>query len=151
MLDDNGHYQRDALTGIFVMRKEPAFGAAYEMNRSANAAHSLIESVVDEGLERARQVLDPATYAAAWAEGQAMTLEQSLAAALALKVAPTEPANPGGLSALKRRCCDYGPEAEPRRKLPPSSSSRRRPPIATSPMSTTSLAYATVRKRWCWP
>jgi plastocyanin len=33
MLDDNGRYQRDALTGIFVMRKEPGFGSAYEMNR----------------------------------------------------------------------------------------------------------------------
>jgi len=61
----------------------------------------LIESVIDEGLTRARQVLDPATYAAAWAEGQAMSLEQSLAAALTLKVAPTEPANPGGLSATE--------------------------------------------------
>jgi len=34
VLDDNGRYQRDTLTGIFVMRKEPGFGAAYEMNRS---------------------------------------------------------------------------------------------------------------------
>ena len=34
VLDDNGRYQRDALTGIFVMRKEAGFGAAYEMNRS---------------------------------------------------------------------------------------------------------------------
>ena len=32
--DDNGRYQRDALTGIFVMRKELGFGAAYEMNRT---------------------------------------------------------------------------------------------------------------------
>ena len=61
----------------------------------------LIESVMNEGLERARQVLDPATYAAAWAEGQAMSLEQSLAAALALKVASTEQVNPGGLSATE--------------------------------------------------
>jgi plastocyanin len=34
VLDDSGRYQRDTLTGIFVMRKEPGFGAAYEMNRS---------------------------------------------------------------------------------------------------------------------
>lgn len=34
MLDDSGRYQPDALTGIFVMRKEPGFGAAYEMNRT---------------------------------------------------------------------------------------------------------------------
>jgi non-specific serine/threonine protein kinase len=61
----------------------------------------LIESVMNEGLERARKVLDPATYAAVWAEGQAMSLEQSLAAALALKVASTEQVNPGGLSATE--------------------------------------------------
>lgn len=61
----------------------------------------LIESVMNEGLERARQVLDPATFAAAWAEGQAMSLEQSLAAALNLKVASTEQFNPGGLSATE--------------------------------------------------
>jgi plastocyanin len=34
VLDDNGRYQRDALTGVFVMRKEPGFGAAYQMNRT---------------------------------------------------------------------------------------------------------------------
>ncbi len=34
ILDDNGRYQRDSLTGVFVMRKEPGFGAAYEMNRT---------------------------------------------------------------------------------------------------------------------
>jgi plastocyanin len=34
VLDENGRYQRDALAGIFVMRKEPGFGAAYEMNRT---------------------------------------------------------------------------------------------------------------------
>jgi plastocyanin len=34
VLDDNGRYQRDTLTGIFVMRKEPGFGAAYEANRT---------------------------------------------------------------------------------------------------------------------
>jgi non-specific serine/threonine protein kinase len=58
----------------------------------------LIESVLDEGLARARQVLDPATYAAAWAEGQAMSREESLAAAVAVEIAPTEQGNPGGLS-----------------------------------------------------
>ena len=61
----------------------------------------LIESVMNEGLERARQVLDPALYAAAWAEGQAMSLDKSLAEALALKVASTEQVNPGGLSATE--------------------------------------------------
>ena len=34
LLDDAGRYQRDTLTGIFVMRKEPGFGAAYEASRT---------------------------------------------------------------------------------------------------------------------
>ena len=34
VLDGSGRYQRGDLTGIFVMRKEPGFGAAYEMNRT---------------------------------------------------------------------------------------------------------------------
>jgi plastocyanin len=34
VLDEDGRYQRDSLTGVFVMRKEPGFGAAYEMNRT---------------------------------------------------------------------------------------------------------------------
>jgi plastocyanin len=33
-LDANGRYQRDQLTGIFVMRKEPGFGEAYQVQRS---------------------------------------------------------------------------------------------------------------------
>jgi non-specific serine/threonine protein kinase len=61
----------------------------------------LIESVMDEGLARARRELDSTVYAAAWTEGQAMSLEQSLTAALAVGVAPAEPANPGGLSATE--------------------------------------------------
>jgi DNA-binding NarL/FixJ family response regulator len=61
----------------------------------------LIESVMEEGLARARRVLDPATYAATWAEGQAMSLAESLAASLAVEVTPTEEANPGGLSATE--------------------------------------------------
>jgi plastocyanin len=34
ILDEAGRYQRGDLTGIFVMRKGPGFGAAYEMNRT---------------------------------------------------------------------------------------------------------------------
>ncbi len=63
----------------------------------------LIESVMDEGLARASRELDPPTYAAAWAEGQAMSLEQSLAAALAVEVAPPQPAHPGGLGATEHQ------------------------------------------------
>ena len=33
-LDANGRYQKDALTGIFVMRKEPGFGAKYGPDRN---------------------------------------------------------------------------------------------------------------------
>ncbi len=34
ILATDGRFQRGDLTGIFVMRKEPGFGAAYEMNRT---------------------------------------------------------------------------------------------------------------------
>jgi plastocyanin len=34
ILDENGRYQKDTLTGIFVMRKEPGFGEAYAENRT---------------------------------------------------------------------------------------------------------------------
>lgn len=34
MLDDNGRFQRDSLTGIFVMRKEPTFGEDYRQLRN---------------------------------------------------------------------------------------------------------------------
>lgn len=34
LLDEAGRYQRDQITGIFVMRKEAGFGAAYEQNRT---------------------------------------------------------------------------------------------------------------------
>lgn len=33
-LDTNGRFQKEALTGIFVMRKEPGFGAEYGENRN---------------------------------------------------------------------------------------------------------------------
>jgi plastocyanin len=33
-LDANGRYQQDQLAGIFVMRKEPGFGAEYQLQRS---------------------------------------------------------------------------------------------------------------------
>lgn len=35
ILDSNGRYRREALTGTFVMRKEPGFGAGYEANRTS--------------------------------------------------------------------------------------------------------------------
>src|SRR5687768_16426917 len=34
LLDEHGRYQRDALQGIFVQRKEPGFGEAYGVQRS---------------------------------------------------------------------------------------------------------------------
>jgi hypothetical protein len=34
LLDANGRYERDALQGIFVQRKEPGFGEAYGVQRS---------------------------------------------------------------------------------------------------------------------
>jgi len=34
LLDDAGHFRRDKVTGLHVMRKEPGFGEAYGQNRS---------------------------------------------------------------------------------------------------------------------
>lgn len=34
LLDEQGRFQRDALTGIFAMRKEPGFGEAYQAQRT---------------------------------------------------------------------------------------------------------------------
>ncbi len=49
----------------------------------------LIDALRREGLEMARRALDEAAYATAWAEGRAMSSEESLAEALAVEVAPT--------------------------------------------------------------
>jgi non-specific serine/threonine protein kinase len=46
------------------------------------------ETVLAEGLALARRVLGEAAYAAAWAEGREMSLEESVAAALALDLSP---------------------------------------------------------------
>jgi DNA-binding NarL/FixJ family response regulator len=47
----------------------------------------LFEPVLDEGLARAREVLGEAGYAAAWAEGRALSLEDAIAEARAGDVA----------------------------------------------------------------
>jgi len=63
----------------------------------------LIEAVVDDGLARAKAVLDPARYAAAWDEGQAMSLEESLAAARAVEVGAAAPRPSDGLSPTEQQ------------------------------------------------
>jgi non-specific serine/threonine protein kinase len=63
----------------------------------------LIEAVVDEALARAKSVLGPADYAAAWAAGQALSLEESLAAALAVQVEPVAPRASDGLSPTEQQ------------------------------------------------
>jgi predicted ATPase/DNA-binding NarL/FixJ family response regulator len=46
----------------------------------------LIEALLEEKLEAVRQSLDEAVYAAAWAEGRAMSVEESVVEALAIEV-----------------------------------------------------------------
>jgi len=48
----------------------------------------LVEPFLAQGLDAARRALDERTYAQAWAEGQAMSLENAIAEALAVDIAP---------------------------------------------------------------
>jgi DNA-binding NarL/FixJ family response regulator len=48
----------------------------------------LIEPFLAQGLDAARHALDELTYAQAWAEGQAMSLEAAVAEAFAVDIAP---------------------------------------------------------------
>jgi predicted ATPase/DNA-binding CsgD family transcriptional regulator len=50
----------------------------------------LMEAFLDDALKVARRSLNEDAFATAWAEGRAMTLEDSLAEALAVEVAPQE-------------------------------------------------------------
>jgi non-specific serine/threonine protein kinase len=58
----------------------------------------LSEALLREGLDLARRALGEPASAAAWAEGQALSLEESLAEALAVQVA-SPPAPPGPVAA----------------------------------------------------
>jgi len=49
------------------------------------------EALLREGLAMVKQRLEPAAYAEAWAEGRAMSLDQAVAEALAVEVAPPAP------------------------------------------------------------
>ena len=51
----------------------------------------LAEALLAEGLDMARQALDAGKYAAAWAEGRSMSLENALAEAHTVEVAPQAP------------------------------------------------------------
>jgi non-specific serine/threonine protein kinase len=65
----------------------------------------LTEALFDEGLDMARQALGETAYTVAWAEGRAMTLDEAIAEALAVEVAPqaeapaTAPDSQGGAPA----------------------------------------------------
>jgi predicted ATPase/DNA-binding CsgD family transcriptional regulator len=62
----------------------------------------LMEEVLEEGLAAAKQALGPERYAEAWAAGQAMTLQEALATALALPAATVEPRSAVQLSPTER-------------------------------------------------
>jgi len=51
----------------------------------------IAEALLTEGLERARGELDEAAYATAWEHGRRMSLEESIAEALEVEIAPTSP------------------------------------------------------------
>ena len=51
----------------------------------------LAEALLAEGLDMARQALDAGKYAAAWAEGRSMSLENAVAEAHTVEVAPQAP------------------------------------------------------------
>jgi DNA-binding NarL/FixJ family response regulator len=61
----------------------------------------LFDALLREGLEAARGALDDAAYAAAWAEGRAMPLEESIAEAFAVEARP--PAMPPVPTARPRK------------------------------------------------
>jgi non-specific serine/threonine protein kinase len=72
-------------------------GAAQAMSEWYQAPPiPLTEALLAEGLALARPALGEAGYAAAWAEGRALSLEQSIAEALAMEAAPPpiSPARP---------------------------------------------------------
>jgi DNA-binding NarL/FixJ family response regulator len=48
----------------------------------------LADALLTEGLEMARQALDAGDYAAAWAEGRAMSIESALSEARTIEVTP---------------------------------------------------------------
>ena len=51
----------------------------------------MTEALLTEGLERARRELDGAAYATAWEHGRQMSLDESIAEALAVEIHPTSP------------------------------------------------------------
>ncbi|MCL6645785.1 MAG: tetratricopeptide repeat protein, partial [Dehalococcoidia bacterium] len=63
----------------------------------------LSEELFQKGLAMARQALGETAYAAAWAEGRAMSLEQAVAEALAVEVTPLATPRPRALGAERER------------------------------------------------
>lgn len=65
--------------GVRLLAAAEAFGR--QRGVSINAWGGPLLMIYNQALEKARSRLDPATFEAAWAEGQQMTLEQALALA----------------------------------------------------------------------
>ena len=62
--------------------------AAAQTESSSTPLIPLFEALLTEGLEMARRALGEEAYAAAWAEGRLLSVEDAVAEALAIEVAP---------------------------------------------------------------
>ena len=122
----------------------------------------LIEPFLAQGLDAARQALGELTYARAWAEGQAMSLEAAIAEAFAVDIAPVDGRrrrqpirrSPRCSATSRRpssRCYGSLLAETRRRKSPLNWLSPSRPSIATSPTSMPSSARVTGPKLRQWP
>ncbi|MCA1645524.1 MAG: tetratricopeptide repeat protein [Chloroflexi bacterium] len=63
--------------------------AATQTESSSTPLIPLFEALLAEGLEMARRALGEEAYAAAWAEGRLLSVEDAVAEALSIEVAPT--------------------------------------------------------------
>ncbi|HEU5423205.1 MAG TPA: tetratricopeptide repeat protein [Nitrolancea sp.] len=75
--------------------------AAAQSEASHTPLIPLFDALLREGLEAARRALDEGAYAAAWAEGRVLSLEESIAEALAVEAGP--PTLPPAPAAHPRR------------------------------------------------
>ena len=74
----------------------------------------MAEAVLAEGLERARRELDGAAYATAWEHGRRMSLDESIAEALAVEIHPISP--PRHRREIRADAVPAGLQAEPPKK-----------------------------------
>ncbi len=105
-----------AFSSLAATQGEPAravrlAGAASVLSESYNGPPiPLAAALLREGLAQARQRLDEPAFATAWAEGRALSVEESIAEALAVEITATSPerqsatppsASPAGLTAAE--------------------------------------------------